>query len=655
MTDSAGLTRIQVLGIALGLAVCAALFLQSVLSPRNAFVWDRAGAPWIQAPEAVTAIAEDPRRAPVAFVRETFLAVPPGQTTLVVRALGEPSVRVNGVAVAPEAELGPRSKEPRRYALGDRLVQGPNRLEIDVRRERGVALLSTETEPAIPGLSTAETWRVRGRSGALETAVPASDVRPYPDAETGPTTREALSRRSLQLGVIFLGCTALAALALRVAQRRPIPVERLALGFVALFWLAVFVRKGRMIPPLVGFDAQGHLHYVEWLLTKGTLPLATDGWCLYHPPLFYLFPAAAVIFVGGINPTSWAFPLVKLYVFLGGVGTVLATAWLARELFDDPRERAFATLIAGLVPMNVYLATYFSNEPWAGFTIVLALLATVRLLRNPAPDLRDHVRLGVLYAVALLVKFTAVVAIPIFAAFVALRAFLARRDVARASFVPAAVALALSGWFFVRNWLRLGSPMPANWGELPTPDLEWWQHPSFHTPAYFTHFGESLVRPFFSGFRSFWDALHSTFWGDGYAAGRAFVRDLPPIWGYDWMLLTYLIGVPLAVIFAVGFALAVRRSLRGPDLGRRLGLSCVLTLAVVLVAALATVSVRYPYYGQAKAFYVLPILPAVALSGGVALSALDRALARMGSPWPRALALGALGTCAVCVVLTYAV
>jgi len=653
--DPERLTRLQLVGIVLGLAVCAALFAHAVLSPRNAFVWDRPDAPWIQAPEVVTAMAEDPRREPVVFTREAFLALAPGPTTLVVRSLGAPDVRVNGARVAPEAELGPRSKSPRRYALGERLVQGLNRIEIAVSRERGVALLATASEPPLPGLSTAESWRAQRGGSAAQAAVPASDVRPYPDAETGPRTLDALARRGTQLAAIFVACTALAALALRAAQSRTLPVELIALGIVLAFWFVVFVRKGRLIPPLVGFDAQGHLHYVEWLLTKGSIPLATDGWCLYHPPLFYLFPAAAVIFIGGINPTTWAYPLVKLYVYLGGFGTVLATLWLVRELFDDTRERAFAILVAGLVPMNVYLATYFSNEPWAGFTIVLALLATVRLLRADAPTLRDHVRLGLVYGIALLVKYTAVVATPLFAAFVALRAVLARRDAARAVLVPGAVAFALAGWFYVRNWIRLGSLLPANWGELPTPDLEWWQHPSFHTPAYFTGFGASVVRPFYSGFHSFWDALHSTFWGDGYAAGRAFVRDLPPIWGYDWMLVTYLFGVPLGIAFAVGFALAVSRALRGADVGRRLGLSCVLTLAVVLVAALATVSVRYPYYGQAKAFYVMPILPAIALSGGLAFAALDRALARLGSIWPRAIALGALGTCAICVVLTYAI
>lgn len=57
--------------------------------------------------------------------------------------------------------------------------------------------------------------------------------------------------------------------------------------------------------------------------------------------------------------------------------------------------------------------------------------------------------------------------------------------------------------------ILLGNPFIANWD--PESGTMWWQGPGFHAPAHLLAFGDSLVRPVYSGAYRFWDSIYSTF------------------------------------------------------------------------------------------------------------------------------------------------
>src|SRR5262249_25521419 len=78
---------------------------------------------------------------------------------------------------------------------------------------------------------------------------------------------------------------------------------------------------------------------------------------------------------------------------------------------------------------------------------------------------------------------------------------------------PAAPA----GWFYARNLRLYGTPLVGNWN---LPGMRWWSQPGFHTASYYLGFGESLRLPVLAGFHSLADSLYSSFWGDGWIAGR---------------------------------------------------------------------------------------------------------------------------------------
>src|SRR5690606_28126121 len=164
-------------------------------------------------------------------------------------------------------------------------------------------------------------------------------------------------------------------------------------------------------------------------------------------------------------------------------------------------------------------------------------------------------------------------------------------------------AAALAGWWYLRNWRLYGTPVVANWD---LPGLAWWSQPGFRTAAYYLGFGESLRRPVLSGFHSFGDAVYSSFWGDGWIAGRASAAFLPEPWDWSWMALGYWLALPATAVLATGIARSARRAWRpGPA---RAGWALVVATEAALLYAFVMLTLEVPYFGQAKAPYLLGLV-----------------------------------------------
>ena len=188
-----------------------------------------------------------------------------------------------------------------------------------------------------------------------------------------------------------------------------------AVGASVLVWLS-FLPSFLEIPLKVGFDARHHHDYVAHLRDAGTVPLATDGWSMFHPPLFYVAtliagaPFYAATLIAGVpageTVTALAFRTVP---FLGGLATVLLAFALVRGSYpNSPRAQSFAVGFAALLPVNIYSSAYFSNESLHSALASAALLVTVGLLLAARASLPRVAALGTVLGLALLTKFTAV-------------------------------------------------------------------------------------------------------------------------------------------------------------------------------------------------------------------------------------------------------
>jgi hypothetical protein len=602
----------------------AALLARCGLSSELPFVVQRVEAPWIMAPAPVSAALMQwgEARVPVtSFTRRFEAAGEP--VRLRIRTLGDARVFLNGQALASLARRGRRGPAEAAVDLSARLAPGPNELRVDVSNRMGPGLLSVAGPTA---LATGAEWWVAVGGDRPAAAVRADDTRRNPLALVVETPAEALRQhRDALLACFVLGAGAFW-LARRAPQRTAEWLDLVAPVLASTAWLYVFGAKLWRIPLAVGFDARHHVAYVEQLLASGSLPRAAEGWSTYHPPLFYAL-AAFVSLLGG-DTALRALP------FAAGLGVVWAAWWLARRLAPQPGAPALATLFAATLPVNLYSAAYFSNEALHAALAGAALAAAVAFLLQPRTSLAGIVLAAALFGLAALTKFTALLALPVALAFLAAklawveRVGLGRSLAALALF--AGVCSALSGWFYARTWQDYGMPVLGNWA-LPGDDQQWWQQPGFHTPAYYLSFGEALVHPYLSGFVSFWDSLYSTFWGDGFVAGRTDPSARHDFWHYGFMSAGFLMALPATALLLLGAVRLGARALRDPDPRMRLAAGFAASASWAVLLVFAALTAELPFFAQAKAAYLLMLTPPLGVAFALGFGAADDWLARAGT------------------------
>jgi hypothetical protein len=632
-------------GAALGLVVAAGLVLglRCARSPEVTWVWQRGDAAWITVPQPVDAAVQQFGRpsVPVArYVRRVTLDALPEHAELRLRAARAWRVRVNGDVVASSPDPDPDWRRDRIVDVASALQAGENEVAIEVWNARGPPLLRARL--ALPGaaLASGPEWSASWDGSPPAPATLPDDTRAHPSAAAGPRPARALGRHAAGLAGLFLVSTLICVVAAPRLARRPTLAPPLALGLVALAWIALFATSFTAIPLTAGFDATNHLRYVELLREKRALPLPGDGWSTFHPPLYYGLAAALQTAGERISAGAGA-TAVKLLSFAAGLGQgVLAAALAAALVPGRPFVAAVAALFAGCLPLNLYMAAYVSNEPLHAFWFGLATLLGVRVLSPGRARLTAGVALGAALGLALVTKVTALVAAALAGAMVLAHALLVER--ARpARLLALALALAvpiagLAGWFYLRNLRLYGTPLVVNWD---LPGMQWWSQPGFHTLRYYVGFGTSLELPVFSGFRSFADSLYSSFWGDGWVAGRATAAIPPEWWHWGWAAIGYWLALPATALLVAGVARSLRIALvTGP---RRAAWSFVLALEGSLFFVFLLLTLDAPYFGQAKAPYLLGLVAPLAVQFALGVEAADRWLSRRAGA-PAAIALRAL-------------
>jgi hypothetical protein len=346
----------------------------------------------------------------------------------------------------------------------------------------------------------------------------------------------------------------------------------------------------------------------------------------------------------------------RLIPFASGLANVVLTYLLARRLFSgDSMKVCFAVAIAGLLPMNLYMSAYVSNEQLHAAWMSTSILLACNLILARDVRVVPSLALGGVLGLALLTKFTSLLLAPVVLFFVAFKSWAVDRNpFGRAvgiAAAPAGVTAAVAGWYYLRNWLHFGKPVVGNWDA--TGDVTWWEQPGYHSVAYFTHFGESLRHPFFAGFSSFWDGIYSTLWGDGLVAGMIRVATRHDAWNYDYMAVGYLLALPATAVLVVGYGLALREALTETDMNRRCALSMLTALLFVMGFALVRVVISLPYYAQAKAFYAIAVIAPLSLVAAIGFTSVARWLADPRWAFLRPLYFGWIATLFGVFVLTF--
>lgn len=624
-----GFRRWQLAAVSLlVIGLAGALARDALFSSKVPFL-SRRDAPWIvaQTPLQTHGMEIDRSHPPTAWFERTFRSdAPSGPVVLNVRAMREVTLFLNGRELPQDIPASPQWKRLRRLDLMPFLADGKNVLVARVRNPDGNPALQLWIDGLEERIETDARWPSKWEGDPLAFAELAEDSVRHPDAGVLPAPVASLARHGIAFGMLGIAGGLLYLGLRRIPPRFVRWAPAVTCALLTIFWV-VFLHKILAYPAEIGFDAAAHLEYIRWIGARHGLPTPDAGSAMYHPPLHHASTAMLVSALGAIGIGERT--VVSLLPMASGFGMGLVAGAMMRVLAPAaPWLEAAALLAAGLLPMNLTLAGGVSNEGSYSLLASLALLATLHALLRKRSSLRDDVVLGALLGAAALTKYSSLLWLPLLLGAVAVKRLCVERSgVARAAggtLLAGSIAVALAGWVYVRNAWLFGDPLV--WNLDATPGESWWQLPGFHTVDYFLRFGDSFTAPWFSSFYSFWDSLYTTLWGDGLLSGAIGPRDAPLRWRYDVMAASFLLAAPATLCLAAGWAVAVRIAFRDADLGRRLAFSLLIALPPILLAAIASASLHYPFWSSSKSFYALALAPTLASLGVLGFAALDRFL-----------------------------
>src|SRR5262245_50216602 len=214
-------------------------------------------------------------------------------------------------------------------------------------------------------------------------------------------------------------------------------------------------------PLLWGYDAWGHVAYALFLDLYRAVPWADQGWSYFHPPLHYA--------IGwGLARLGSGEALARGLALWNGAAS-LATAALAALVVRWASPGRPGLALVGFCAV-AYLPVHFVLSPMPGNELTETLLAAAALCtfvaneRRARPTPGGAAVAGALAGLALLAKFSGLLAVLVPCAALALRAGLrgafsapAREAAGRAA-ILAGVALLLASPYYARNLRAFGTP-----------------------------------------------------------------------------------------------------------------------------------------------------------------------------------------------------
>jgi Flp pilus assembly protein TadD len=620
--------------IACAVAGILLVCLRASNDPRIAFLPGGGPAGWIVFPAAPDADAHSAAALDAVFRRTFELGAVPRSARLSVRAARSFELMLNGDAIGFEAE--PNWKKTSAVDVAAHLHPGTNFIEVKVVNEAGPPALELALDTGGVIVGTDTNWECSFAGSSWKRAVPASAARtPGPGNlfANGEGSIGALAR-VWPLWMVFLAVAAAIwvvgglCLSARRARAPAAAAGLSARGTAALliavsaFWVAMFWHNTSLLPRTIGFDSRAHTDYIRYIQDHGTVPFATDGFEMFQPPLYYGMSAAALSSLGleaGDQDESGSV-LRLLGMLLGGAQFTLIYLSLRMLMPDRNRGPLAGLALAAFMPMSLYLSQYTTNELLAAALAAGAVFLTLRLLKADRPTVAQCAGLGLCLGAGLLAKATLLLLVPLVILALAWKLAEAKSPPAawlRTAGVTLGVCAAVCGWYYIRVWIRFGTPLVGNWDAVS--GFQWWQENGYRTAADYTRFGRSLLQPLFVGFNGFWDGLYSTLWGDGLCGGRVDMVLRPP-WNYDLIAAGYWLALVPTLMVLCGAAAAVWRFLRTPSPRGFLMVS----LAGAMLFALVWMSLKVPSYAQAKAIYAAPALVALCFFGATGWEVLTR-------------------------------
>jgi len=221
---------------------------------------------------------------------------------------------------------------------------------------------------------------------------------------------------------------------------------------------AVRINNAAIFPPLQAYDGFSHFSYIWFMAEHWRVPLSTAGWEFFQPPLYYALMAGIWDALAPADPVL-RLRIGTLAIATLGLSLAVVSYLIVRRYF--PGNRLIHLLATGLMlflPVHLYTAGFLGNENLTAILCAWSLLALLAVLRRPTVP--RAAALGLVLGLAMLTKFTGLVAVVGAFGTIGLRAVVRRdwRGDARMAAIAGLVMLVVCGWYYARNVQLYGTP-----------------------------------------------------------------------------------------------------------------------------------------------------------------------------------------------------
>lgn len=583
-------------------------------APNINFLSRNGRAEWILFPTPLSPRARVIANLDTIFRREFTLDHATQSAQLNVRAAKRVELKVNGARIDLGADRN--WKKISTMDVGTFLRTGTNTIEARVFNDNGPPSLWLALDADGARVRTDHSWEASFAGSSWRQAILASEVRePGPGniIAGGEKTAGALTK----VWPIWLVFAAVAVAMCLIggwwfwknASNEPREISRrqttTLLLILASLWLILYWNNAGQLREDVGFDAEAHYDYIRFVQENKALPLPTQGYEMFQPPLYYVV-SATVLSLCRISVRDWsAVSVLRTLTILFGIAHFILVFLCLRLCLPRRIGAQLAGLtLAAFLPMQLYLSHYLTNETLAAALISAAVYFGLRVLKTDNAALWEYMCLGLCMGAAMLTKATALALVPAVLAALLIKLAVQRTQIAiglRNMSILLAVWFAVCGWHYLRIWAHFGSPLLGNWDIAS--GFAWWQDPGYHMAGDYFRFGRSLVSPLFSGFAGLFDGIYSTLWGDALCGGRTEMAFRPP-WNYDLIVAGYLLALVPSLLILIGAVVAICRFVRNPASNWIL----LLVLSASVVLGLILMTLKVATYAQIKAFYGLSAL-----------------------------------------------
>ncbi|HUP33385.1 MAG TPA: hypothetical protein VM184_10165 [Gaiellaceae bacterium] len=407
-------------------------------------------------------------------------------------------------------------------------------------------------------------------------------------------------------------------------------VDRLVSGSLVALFAAIAIWNAAEYPPVGGYDAAEHIAYAHQLVDDWSLP---ETGASYTPPGFYLLAGGATRvgeWLDLYEPERAA-----LYVnALIGVGTALLLLVMASLLFPGRAVLRWAALAFFLCcPLVLKVVAMFHPQPLALFLSTLALTLTTWMIVRRRYTWQAWLGLALILGAAQLVRSVSLVTVAVVLFTLLVAAAVdpeSRRRIRTAMLVFAAAVVLVPLPWYVYLQVTTSSAIFGRAGVTSSLfDTAW--PAAFYVspglPSVITDPHRPTLPP------RLFPTLYADTWGD-YFGNWSWGPPRPELTPEVNRRLTIqsLVGLPLTALAVAGWL-----ALAGLVAGRRREHPARVSIVLMPAAAVAAVlfyatQAPHPDGDTVKALFLLPAVPAWAISFGFALDVLLARNRSVGTP-----------------------